>query len=313
MINDKIQNSCLPAGRQNKSKFQISNIKTGVLSFGICALLLFCHLCFGIYHSSFAQVYPQRIISLGPGITEEIYLLGAGDRIIGNTIYCNRPEVAKNKEKVGTVIKINLEKIVALNPDLVLATSLTDRKQLEKLKKLKINIVEIKLAKNFQELCNNFLKLGELLDKDKEADQIIKQVKQKIDSIRMRTTLLPKPRIIVQMGARPLFVANKDYFVNDFIELAGGVNIAWNAKTGLYSREEVLRKNPDVIVIVTMGLAGEKEMEIWKKYGAVEAVKNNRIYIIDSYRLCSPTPVSFVETLEEIVKILHPQNEQKSN
>ena len=253
------------------------------------------------------QVYPQRIISLGPSLTKELYLLEVEDRLIGCTIYA--PECAKNKEKVGTVIDINLERIIKLKPDLVLATSLANPKQVEKLRKLKIKVVVFHQARSFQELCDQFLKLAKLVGKEDKASQIIKEVKEKVKSIRDKTKDLKRAKVFIQVGAKPLFTAGKNSFVNDFIEFAGGINIAKDTEFGIYSREKVLEKNPDVIIIVTMGIRGIKEKEIWQRYKNINAVKSKRIYIIDSYKICSPTPTSFVETLKELVKILHPEIE----
>ncbi len=254
-----------------------------------------------------SRVYPQRIISLGPSLTEELYLLGVEDRVIGCTIYA--PECAKNKEKVGTVIDINLEKIIKLKPDLVLATSLVNPKQIEKLRKLKIKVVVFHQARSFQELCDQFWELSKLVGKQDKASQILKEVREKVKSIRDKTKGLKKTKVFIQIGAKPLFTAGKNSFVNDFIEFAGGINIAKDTEFGIYSREKVLKKNPDVIIIVTMGIRGIKEKEIWQRYKNINAVKNKRIYIIDSYKICSPTPTSFVETLKELVKILHPEIE----
>ncbi len=260
-----------------------------------------------------ALAYPQRIISLGPSITEQLYLLEVKDSLIGCTTYCNRPKEAESKEKVGTVIEVNLEKIISLKPDLVLATPLTDLKAIKKLKNLGVKVVDLSAPKNFAELCEQFLELGKIIDKEKEAEKIIQEAKNKVKVIKTKVKNLSKPTVFVQIGAKPLVTVNRYSFINDFIELAGGINIAKDTKTGLYSREEVLTKNPDVIIIVTMGIAGENEMEIWKKYSVIEAVKKNKIYIIDSNKLCSPTPVSFAETLEELVNIFHPVRKLLSN
>ncbi|MCD6093307.1 MAG: ABC transporter substrate-binding protein [Candidatus Omnitrophica bacterium] len=251
------------------------------------------------------KVYSQRVISLGPSLTKELYLLGVEDRLIGCTIYA--PECAKDKEKVGTVIDINLERIIKLKPDLVLATSLVNPKQVEKLRKLKIRVVVFSQARSFQELCDQFLELAKLIGKEERASQIIKEMKEKVKSIRDKTEDLKRTEVFIQIGAKPLFTAGKNSFVNDFIEFAGGINIAKDVEVGIYSREKVLEKNPDVIIIVTMGIRGVKEKEIWQRYKNINAVKNKRIYIIDSYKICSPTPISFVETLKELVKILHPE------
>lgn len=253
------------------------------------------------------EIHPQRIISLVPSVTENIYLLNAEDKLLANTTYCVRPEEAKKKEKIGTIIGTNLEKIVQLEPDIVLASSLTHPKTKEKLKNLGIKVVTFPQPKNFTELSRQFMELAKLMDKEKEGEEIVGAVKSKVASVKRNVEGLQKPKVFMQIGANPLFAANKDSFTNDFIELAGGTNIAKDARTGLYSREEVLKHNPDVIIIITMGIVGEREKRIWQKYTTVNAVKDNRIHIVDSYRFCSPTPVTFVEALEEMVSILHPE------
>lgn len=270
-----------------------------------CKLVLLIFI-FNAAFLAFGAEYPQRIISLGPSITEQIYLLGAEEQLAGCTVYCQQPEPAKNKEKIGTVIEVNVEKIVSLRPDLVIATPLSSRAAMEKLRRVGIATAEFASPRSFQELCRQFLALGRITGREQTARDIIQQAGERVAAIKGKVALMPKPQVFIQVGARPLVTANRDSFINDFIESAGGINIAKDAQTGLYSREEVLTKNPDVIIIVTMGIAGEAEREMWKKYAAVKAVKDDRIYIIDSDELCSPTPVSFGQTLEKLADILHP-------
>ena len=268
---------------------------------------VFClYLCILALTGYAGTVYPQRIISLVPSITEEIYLLNAEDKLIGNTVYCIRPEGAKKKEKVGTIININLEKIVQLEPDLVLASSLTAPGAKEKLKGLGIKVVTFRQPKNFSELSRQFLELARLTGRQKEAGKIVGMVRRKANLLKEKAGGLRKPKVFIQIGANPLFTANKDSFLNDLIELAGGINIARDVEIGFYSREEVLKRNPDVIIITAMGI-GEREKENWQKYNTLNAVRNNRIYLVDSCKFCSPTPVSFVEMLEDVVEILHPE------
>jgi iron complex transport system substrate-binding protein len=254
-----------------------------------------------------SQSLPKRIVSLAPSMTEELYLLGAEDSLIANTTYCVTPHAAGAKEKIGDITKINLEKIVSLKPDLVLATSLTNSKAIQKLKNLGIEVMIFPAPKNYAYLCDQFLELGKAVGKEAQAKAIIAESKERVTAIRARTAELAKPKVFIEIGAKPLFTANKDYFINDFVELAGGVNIAQDAKVGTYSREEVLRKNADLIIIVMMGLAVKKETEVWQKFKDLNAVRDNRIYIIDSRKVCSPTPVTFVETLNEIASLLHPE------
>lgn len=253
----------------------------------------------------FSQSYPQRIISLGASLTEELYLLGVEDRVVGVTLYCQRPPQAQLKEKVGTVTEVDLEKIVSLRPDLVLVTSLTNSQAVEKLKGLGIKVMTFPQPRSFSALCEDFLKLGKAVGKEREAGGIVDQAKRKVILIQDKVKGLAKPKVFIQIGARPLCTVTRDSFVNDFIELAGGINTAAGAKSGLYSREKVLKDNPEVIIIVTMGIVGEEEKAVWQKFKTLKAARNNRIHIIDSYIICSPTPVSFVGALEEIVKLLH--------
>ena len=278
--------------RRNKKLLFISLLITVIGTSGLC--------------SSY-----QRIISLGPPVTEQIYHLGAEDKLIANTIYCIRPADAQKKEKIGTVTKINIERVVQLRPDLVIATPLSDLKQINKLNKLGIKVVRILPAKDFSGICSNFLMLGELLGKRDKARKFITSMRREVNSIRNKLKGLPRPKVFVQIGAKPLFTANRDSFINDFIETAGGINIARDAKTGIYSREEVLKQNPDIIIIVTMGIVGEQEKKTWLKYRTLNAARTGRIHIVDAYALCSPTPVTFVSTLKEIAGLLHYKHEQK--
>jgi len=288
------------------------NIMLSVVLFGICAATFYFLLKLpdnsvretGFFRYSMAP-QPKRIISLGPSITKGLYLLGAQDRLIANTIYCVDPPEAKKKEKVGAVVEVNIEKVFNLKPDLVLATSLTNPKAREKLKNLGVKVFTFSTLKDFNDICKQFLELGRLVDKENEAKEIVKSTENETILIREKVKGLHKPKVFVQMGARPLFAATGCYFVNDYIEFAGGINIAKEARGGIYSREQILKENPDVIIITTMGMVAEEEKRIWQKYETLSAAKSGRIYIIDTDEITSPTPQSFVKTLEDFVHILH--------
>ncbi len=248
---------------------------------------------------------PHRIVSLVPTVTEELYLLGAGDKIVGVTVYCQRPPEAQTKEKVGTVIDVNIEKIIELRPDLVIASPLTDHKQIRKLWGLGLRVEIFDAPTDFQGLCESFLTLSRLVGKEQRAEEVLERTNKELEAVRKRIEGLAKRRVFVQIGANPLFTADRASFINDLIECSGGINIASDAKTGIYSREEVIKRNPDTILIVTMGIVGEREKEVWLRYETIGAVKNRRIFSLDSYRVCSPTPVSFVRTVKELVRLFH--------
>ncbi|MBU4478521.1 MAG: ABC transporter substrate-binding protein [Candidatus Omnitrophica bacterium] len=253
---------------------------------------------------AFAEDLPRRIISLGPFITGDLVLLGAQDRIVGVTAYCPDVETVRDKERVGNVVEVNVEKIVSLGPDLVLATPLTGVKAKEALRKLGIRVVDMPQAKNFSDICGQFLMLGELVGAKEKAEEIISEAREKVDVLRKQAAAMPRKKVFVQVGSRPLFTMNRDYFINDIINLAGGINIAEHAGSGMYSREKVVEENPDIIIITTMGIAGEQEMAAWRAFPGINAVKENKIFIIDSNMFCVPTPFNFCAALERVAAFL---------
>jgi iron complex transport system substrate-binding protein len=248
---------------------------------------------------------PKRIVSLSPAITEALYVLGLEDSIVGVTIYCQKPPQAQRKEKIGTLMEPDMEKIVSLKPDLVLAMSLTSPKEIQKLKNLGLKVVMFQIPQDFNLLCEFFLQLGRVVGKEKDSQRLIKEAKGHVSEIARKVASLPKPKVLIQIGSKPLFVATKKYFINDYIQFAGGTNIFQDAGLGSVSMEEVIKKNPDIIIIATMGISGENERNIWKRFTTIEAVSKNKVYIVDPDRLCSPTPVSFAGYLAEIVTLLH--------
>jgi len=254
--------------------------------------------------------FPQRIVSLGPIITEMIYLLKADKQLIADTTYCIVPEDAKNKEKIGSMIEMNVEKILSMRPDLVLASPLSKKKQLSMLENLGVRVRPMENPKTFSEMHQLTMTMGKLLGKEDNPRNVIDSAKKNVDSILSVTRNLPKKRVFMQIGIKPLHTASRDTFLNEYIEYAGGINIASLEKTGVYSREKVLKDNPDVIFITTMGsaeTAGEQEKETWMRYPSLKAARNKEIHILDSYLVCSPTVDKFATTVKKIAQILHPE------
>ena len=249
----------------------------------------------------------KRIVSLSPPITEALYLLGLEKNLVGVTVYCRKPEGTPQKEKVGSVVAPDVEKIISLKPDVVFAMSLTDARQISKLRSLGIKTVIFKIPRTFSELCDIFSELGNACGKRGEALHLINESKKRVLALNNRVKSIPKPVTLVQIGSKPLFVATSDFFLNDYVELAGGVNAFANLKSGAVSFEQAVAVNPDVIIIAGMGISGESERQIWSRFPSVKAVKDNRIFLVDTDKLCSPTPVTFADYLIDIARILHPE------
>ncbi|MDD5454745.1 MAG: ABC transporter substrate-binding protein [Candidatus Ratteibacteria bacterium] len=286
------------------NNYQLSTINLKTKKYFNGLIFVYCILVIG--STLFAEDADlQRIVSLGPAITRQLSLLEAEDKIVGVTMYCE----VKGKEVIGTITDANAEKILMLKPDIVIATGLTDIKTIQELKNLNIDVVVFDEIKNFQQLCKQFLQLARLAGKEEIGSEIVLSAEKKVLGLSLKNKDLPKKKVIVQIGANPLWVAAKNSLINNFIELAGGINLGPDGENGLVSREYVVRHNPDVIIIIEMGILADEEKANWMKLGNINAVKQKRIYIFNAYDICSPTPLSFVETLKEISRILYSEME----
>ncbi len=253
----------------------------------------------------------KRIVSLSPAVTEQIFILGVQDRLVGCTSYCLRPAAAEKKEKVGTVLEINLEKIVALAPDLVIGSSLTKPGTAGKLKELGFKLVIFNSPKDFKTFFRQFVELGELVGEKEKAGSIASESQSKIDRIKdFACSSAYRPKVLFQIGASPMYVAGNDSFVGDFIAYSGGVNLIGDGKSGVYSKEMVVSADPDVIIIATMGLVGEQEKKEWARFGSMKAVKDGKIIVYDSSRICSPSPLELPYTVAELAGLLIPDKKE---
>ena len=112
------------------------------------------------------------------------------------------------------------------------------------------------------------------------------------------------PKVFMEIGCDPLYTALPGSFMHDYIQQTGGINIAKDLDNAMISKEFVLLQNPDIIFIVGMGIVGENEISKWKEINSLNAVKNDKLFPLDDY-ICSPTPITFVETVEELIKLLY--------
>ncbi len=246
----------------------------------------------------------QRIISLAPSLTHDLKLMGLEERIVGITTWCEN-NADNSIPIVASAIDVNIEKVASLKPDLVIATSLTNPEVQKSLENIGIKLVYFPLPKSFDEINKQFLEIGSMVGKEALAKEIIEREKAKVEALKKMIPEGKIPKIFVEIGTKPLFCVIPNTFLNDYITFSGGVNATEDLKNGMVSRESVLLRNPDVIVLVTMGNVGEEEKKNWMNYSSVNAVKTNQIFIVDSNIACSPTPDHFTQTLEMFFKFLY--------
>ena len=253
-----------------------------------------------------------QIVTLTPSITKQLLLLGVEDYVIGHTSYCPS-EKLDNSELVASATEVNIEKIAVLEPDVVLVSTLTKKKVIDNLRKLGIKVKYMDMPKSFGEICDQMIKLGKITKNADKASAIVKEQQAKLDSMQNTIPDGEKLKFFIEIGANPLYAATSESFMHDYIRFANGKNIAAGLKSGTMSRESVLAKNPDVIVIVTMGIVGKEEKDIWKDYPNLNASKKDNIFVIDSDKASSPTPVSFTSVVGEIIELVYHQNSEKES
>ena len=246
-----------------------------------------------------------RIISLVPSVTNDLVSLNMAKNIVGATSYCTISATNK-KLIVGNVIDVNIEKILLLKPTIVFASSLIKHKDIEALKNNGIKVHMLDKMHTYVEICNHLIEIAKTVDQTVLAQSIVSKSQFKIDSL---ISTIPAHtdslKVFFQIGAKPIFGVIPDTFMDDYITLAGCKNILNDLQHGTVTRESILQRNPDVILITTMGIVGDNEKSIWNNYRELTAVKNSKIFIIDSKIASSPSVESFTETFETIVNYIY--------
>jgi iron complex transport system substrate-binding protein len=253
---------------------------------------------------------PRRVIALAPSITEIIYDLGQEKRLVGVTQYSTYPSEAEALPRVGSYVRLDIEKIVVLKPDLCLAIKDGNPKHIvDKIVALGIPVYVIN-PRNLQQIMDTITRLGSLLHAEQEATALVSGMEKRIGQVQTQVKKgRHKPRVFFQIDAEPLFSAGTDTFIHELIELAGGINTtAGEVPYPRYSWEEIIVLQPEMVLISSMagGLAPEYLLQSWKKWDQLSAVINDQIFVVDAELFDRPTP-RLVDGLEVIAAIIHPE------
>jgi len=260
------------------------------------------------------QKLPQRIVSLAPSVTEILFALGLDDRIVGTTDYCDYPEAAKSKTRVSGYSTPDLEKIVAVQPDLILAESIHENTVLPALEKLGLPVF-VTSATSIDVILREITVLGQITGKSKAAQKLANDMTQRINAVTSRTSALPakdRPGVLYVVWFNPIWTMGSETFTDDLIAKAGGTNVfsADFERARVVSLEAVVTKNPQVILVSAMATTADLVYNSIKKesrLAGIDAIKNNRVYkITDSNLIERPGP-RIVEGLDEVAKLIHPE------
>jgi iron complex transport system substrate-binding protein len=253
------------------------------------------------------EAEPQRIISLAPSHTETLYALGLGDKVVGVTEYCNYPPEATEKQKVGSFATIDLEQVVGLEPDLVLATTMHMAETVPALQDRGIVVFVID-PQSVSDVLDAIDRIGRITGSEDAVGALVADMQARIDAVQEKVQDAPRPTVFWELGAE-LYTVGPNTFIDDLISLAGGENAAANADSPWpqLSVEAIIMKDPDVIVLAdhNYGQTAEmvKERPGWEDIRAVK--EGNIVEITDDDIVSRPGP-RLVEGLEFLAKALHP-------
>ncbi|WP_428830445.1 ABC transporter substrate-binding protein [Clostridium tetani] len=249
---------------------------------------------------------PSKVVSLGPNVTETIFALGKGKKVIGRTEYCDFPKEAEKINTIGTLQSPNIEKIVELKPDVVIASTHAKKENLDKLNQLGITTIALYGEEDFEGAYDVISSIGKVLNSNKEANAIVNNMKKKVNFVKEKVKEKDTPSVyyVIGFGKGGDFTPGKDTFLHKLITLASAKNAGEDAVNWKYSLEKLIEKNPDII-ICSKYFDAKKGLQGTTGYTDLKAVKNNKLFEIDNNMLDRQGP-RLADGLEKLAKLIHP-------
>jgi len=255
---------------------------------------------------------PMRIVSLVPSVTETIFALGGEDRLVGRTDFCDFPAAARSKPSVGGMINPSLEVVVALRPDLVIATDEGNREEtIVQLGRLGIRVYLVH-ANRMAEMLDLIARVGALTGRAAAVPALTGEIRRRVEAVRRAVAPYPRPRVLYVLWPEPLIVPGRQSMLNELIELAGGESITGTDGDAYprFSLEAAVARAPDVIILADhstgASTAGRASPEKWQRLTSVPAIRAGRLHSVDLTVLHRYGP-RVPDGLETLARILHPE------
>ena len=256
-----------------------------------------------------------RVVSTAPSITENVFAVGAGERLVGVTTFCNYPEAAKSIAKIGDTMTPNIETIIALKPDIVFVSTASQIEAFAKTLADNGIVVYVMDPQSLEGVIHNLEELAIMFGTDRQAQPLIDDLQNREARLRAFTLQhdetpaayeerVEPVRVFVQISKEPLFTIGKDSFVTEVVARAGGKSVTETVETAYpkLSKETASALRPDAIILS----ASDDNREPNEVFKNSPAVKNGRVYSIDADLLSRPGP-RLVDAIEQIARQLHPQ------
>lgn len=244
-----------------------------------------------------------RVVSLAPNLTESIFAVGAGDRLVGVTTFCNYPEQAKEIAKIGDTMNPNMESIVALKPDIVFVSTASQIENFTKTVEANGIAVYVSNPVSLFDVFKNLKQLGELFGTADTADRLVNDLQKRTTSVESAVKGDEATRVFVQISKEPLFTIGKQSFLTTLLDIVFAKSVTADVETAYpkLSKETASSLNPEAIILSESDDNREPN-EVFKNS---PAVKNKRVYKVNADLLSRPGP-RLVDALEQIARDLHP-------
>jgi iron complex transport system substrate-binding protein len=254
-----------------------------------------------------ATTPPQRIVSLAPSVTETLFALGVGDRLVGVTAFCDYPPQARLVPKIGSFVSPSVEAVLAKQPDLVVGVRETDREKIKRMERMGLRVVVISVT-GLKDTFKSIGLLAGIVGRQEAGKQLLSRLREQIDRVRATIAGAERRRVLMLVGQRPMVAVGRGTYIDELLTLAGGENIA-GATLQLWPHlptEYVVAKAPQVIIEGGMGSERETPGKDWADLSSIPAVREGRIYSYASDKILRPGP-RVGEALEEIARLIHPE------
>jgi iron complex transport system substrate-binding protein len=250
----------------------------------------------------------ERVVSLAPSLTESLFAIGAGDRVCGVTDYCDFPPAARRKPRVGGMVNPNLEAVIGLRPDLiVLSMEGNVRADFDRLSSLGVPVY-VSNPRSLAGIYRSLEALGTLTGSERASRALVDSLARRERALRDSAAGKAPVGVLLIVSLEPLMCAGKGTFIDELITEAGGRNIARQAPGSypVYSREQVIRDDPDVIIVTSDALPAHASLaELYPAWRSVSALKRGRVVSIDPDIVSRPGPRA-LDALDSLFHILHP-------
>ena len=249
---------------------------------------------------------PGSIVSLAPNITETLYAINRGAKLVSRTDFDNYPQPVERIQSIGTPSEPNIDKIIEMKPNLVLASNFLKEEALEKLEKAGIKVAVFDGEDGFSETYEMIKNVGIAINAQQEAKTLITDMQKKVEEVTTKVKEQPEKSVyyVSNLGEGAEFNSANEAFLDQIISMAGGKNVVDKADDWKFSIEKLIEKNPDILVV--SNIEGEKEKLMKANgYKDLTSVKEEKVYAIDETVLNRQGP-RLAEGLEELAKIIHP-------